>query len=201
MQGGGADLDAVRAMAEPIAAAHGVRVVDVEYRAEQAGCILRVTIERAQPLSDRAAGPSSGGVSIDDCVRVSRDLSTALDVDGPIAHHYNLEVSSPGVERRLQTADDFRRQVGKLLKVKLARPAADGQRVLRGTLLGVAAEQLCMEVDGRTHEVALADVQEARLVFEFGRASTGPRSAGAGPVGKKTGRARHKTKAARAGRR
>src|SRR5690606_20069475 len=92
----------------------------------------------------------------------------ALDGDEIIDHAYNLEVSSPGLDRPLRSERDFRRQRGRLAKVKLHEPAPDGQRVLRGTILEADAAGLRMEVDGNLHRVPFDNITEARLVFEIG---------------------------------
>jgi ribosome maturation factor RimP len=146
-----------RALIEPLASAHGLEIVDVEW----SGRVLRIVIDRPE---------GAGEVSVDDCTRLSRDVSTALDVEDFIAKSYSLEVSSPGLDRPLRSARDFRRHVGKLCKVKLREPAVDGQRVLRGRLLDVGDATFRIEVDKKHHEVAIDNVAEARLVIEFGPA-------------------------------
>jgi ribosome maturation factor RimP len=173
-------LDELRALIEPVALAHGVELVDVEWTSNRAGRVLRITIDRPENAtssepSDSAAPLKPGapeGVTLDDCVRVSRDVSTALDVHDPVAQRYSLEVSSPGLDRPLTSERDFRRQVGRLAKVKLHKPAPDGQTVLRGTILGAADGSAEMEVDGNHHRFALANVREAKLVFELGSGSS-----------------------------
>jgi ribosome maturation factor RimP len=181
-QGRKIDLAAVRAVAEPVAVAHGLELVDVEWASTHHGMVLRVIIER--PLStDRLSSDSLGepppkpseptvsGVALGDCVGVSRDLSAALDANETIDAKYNLEVSSPGLDRPLTTTRDFRRQLGRLAKIKLVEPAADGQQVLRGTIQSVGEDEsrptVCLLVDGNVHEVTLENVQLAKLVFEL----------------------------------
>ena len=168
-------LDGVRAVAAPLCAAHGVELVEVLWSTERGGRVLRVIIDR--PLDEREAEETDAParavvpaetVSLEDCVRVSRDLSTALDVEETIAQSYNLEVSSPGLDRPLRTERDFRRQRGRLAKVKLQEPAVDGQRVLRGTILEADSDGLRREVDGNLHRVPFDNITEARLVFEIG---------------------------------
>src|SRR5690606_12555219 len=116
------DVAAVRALVEPVVAAHGLELVELEWASGRQGLVLRVVIDHPEPPPAEPAAPAAleaGGVTLDDCVRVSRDLSTALDVEDPVAHSYSLEVSSPGIDRPLRSARDFRRQVGRLAKVKL----------------------------------------------------------------------------------
>jgi ribosome maturation factor RimP len=160
----GVDLAKVRAVVAPALAAHGVSLVDVEWETDRAGWVLRVTIER----EGSAASPTHG-VTLDDCADVSRDVSALLDADEAlIPQHYHLEVSSPGIDRPLRTEADFARFAGQVAKVKLARPAPDGQRLLRGPLDAAPAGRVAVLVDGKRIEVPFADVVEARLVFEMG---------------------------------
>ena len=169
--GAAAELSAVRALVEPLARSHGVELVDVEWASGPQGRILRVTIERDDggDLAPMAAGVSpqaaGSGVTLDDCVQVSRDISTALDIEDVVrSSAYSLEVSSPGLDRPLRSRRDFHRHRGLLAKVKLLQPAADGQRVLRGTIVS-CEEQLLLSVDGKEHTVALDDIAQARLVY------------------------------------
>lgn len=157
----GVDLDKVRAVLAPLLSVHGVELVDLAWLTERVGWTLRVTIER--PSSTDAGG----GVTLDDCAEVSRDASAALDVADVIPHHYHLEVSSPGLDRPLRTPAEFARFAGKLAKVKLAEPAPDGQKVLRGTLAEAPEGTVALIVDGRRVEVPFASVAEAQLVFEL----------------------------------
>jgi ribosome maturation factor RimP len=154
---------------EPVVHAHGAEVVDIEFRPERGGWVLRVFVEKAgaahQALSTREAA-----VSLELCANVSRDLSPALDVVDLIPHAYQLEVSSPGVERPLRTERDFARFTG--LKARLKRRPDEngsaGDRVVVGLLDGVTEGRVRV-VDGhRTHEIPLSDIESARLVFEFG---------------------------------
>lgn len=165
---GGVDLDAVRALVEPLVAAHVLELCDVEWTSSPHGKVLRVTID------------SDAGIKVEDCVRVSRDLSTALDVSEIITPAYSLEVSSPGLDRPLRTLRDFSRQIGRLAKVKLKAPAHDGQHVLRGTIVSVQQDDgdsplVNMEVDGNPHAVVLDNIREAKLVFELGNSSKATR--------------------------
>jgi ribosome maturation factor RimP len=158
----GVDLGRVRAALAPVLSAHGVDLVELEWTTERAGWILRITIERI--------GSTYGegfGVTLDDCAEVSRDASSVLDVEDLIPHRYNLEVSSPGLDRPLRTPAEFSRFVGQTAKVKLSRPAPDGQRVLRGPLAEAPEGKVAVVVDGKRIEVPFTDVAEANLVFEL----------------------------------
>jgi ribosome maturation factor RimP len=161
---GHAGLARLREAIAPLLAAHGVELVEAEWTGDRMGPTLRLTIERPgeDPAPDRP-----GGVSLDDCAEVSRDVSTLLDVEDLVAGRYNLEVSSPGLDRKLRGEADFVRFVGRLARVKLTRAAPDGQRLLRGTLEPAPAGRVAVRVDGKRVEVPSADVEEARLVFEL----------------------------------
>jgi ribosome maturation factor RimP len=157
----GADLARIREAVAPVLSAHGVALVDLEWATDRGGWLLRVTIER------EGSPDQGGGVTLDDCADVSRDISAVLDTEDPIAAHYNLEVSSPGLDRPLRKEADFTRFVGKLAKVKLARPTPDGQRLLRGTLDAAPPGSIAVVVDGKRLEAPFADVVQANLVFEL----------------------------------
>jgi ribosome maturation factor RimP len=157
----GLDLARVRAAIAPVLAAHGVVMVDLVWTTERAGWTLRLTIER------EGSTEAGGGVTLADCAEVSRDVSAVLDVEDLVPHRYNLEVSSPGLDRPLRTSAEFVRFVGRLARIKLTRPASDGQRVLRGTLESAAEGRVGIVVDGKPFEVPLADIAEANLVFEL----------------------------------
>ncbi len=158
----GVDLEKVRAAIIPALAARGVELFEVEWLTDRAGWTLRVFIERP------GAQDASGGVTLEDCVEVSRDVSSVLDgVEDLIPHHYNLEVSSPGLDRKLRGPSDYVRFVGQLAKLKLKKPAPDGQRVLRGLIEEATEGRVAMLVDGKRVEVAASDVEEGRLVYEL----------------------------------
>lgn len=157
--------------------AHGGEVVDVEFKSEGGGWILRVFVEK-QGSADRKASTKDGAIDIDACAKIARDLSPALDVVDLVAHRYNLEVSTPGVERPLRNAADFIRFAGEKAKVKLETPVS-GQKVLVG-ILGDCKDGRCTIVDGsREFEFEIADVSSARLVFEFGPAAKPGKQKGA----------------------
>lgn len=153
------DAERVRARIEPIVVGKGFGLWDIEWT----GSILRVFIEHPAQLDDPLAG-----VTLEDCAHISRAVSLALDEVDVIPGAYNLEVSSPGLDKPLRSANDFKRQIGRLAKCKLKEAASDGQMALRGTILAVGSESIDMEVDGNPFTVALANIREAKLVFEVG---------------------------------
>ncbi len=162
------DLARLSAVIDPVARAHGAEVAFVEFKNE-GGWVLRVYVEKAGS-AEKNADTKDASVDLDLCSAVARDLSPALDVADLIPHRYNLEVSSPGLERPLLGERDFVRFTGKKAKLKLTRAVA-GQKVLVGVLGGVDKDKnISVREGSRTFEVPLADVEKARLVFEFGPA-------------------------------
>jgi len=138
-------------LADPVVTHEGLELVDVEFGREQHGTVLRVFI-------DRAGG--EGGVSLDDLTRVSRQLSDLLDVHDVVAGPYNLEVSSPGIDRRLRRPEQFRRFVGKKVRVRTAEPI-DGRRVFTGTLTAVDVDGIVLTLDGGSHSIRFAEIARA----------------------------------------
>jgi ribosome maturation factor RimP len=159
----GVDLERVRVALAPVLSSHEVVLVDLEWITERNGWTLRLTIERQGGTMTNLAG----GVTLADCAEVSRDASAVLDVEDLIPQSYNLEVSTPGLERRLRSAADFERFAGQMAKVKLSRQASDGQKVLRGVIAEAPAGMIAVIVSGKRVEAPIADVADAHLVFEL----------------------------------
>ena len=109
---------------------------------------------------------SDDGIGLDDCERVSHQVSGVLDVEDPIHGHYVLEVSSPGLDRPLRTEEHFRRQAGRLVKIVLVE-GRPGRRRYKGRIRDVADGVLQIEVDGEGVALPLSDIESARLVPEF----------------------------------
>ena len=169
------DRDRLVAVVDPVVRAHGAELFYVELKHEN-GWILRVFVEKTGACVNRLS-TKDAAVDLELCSAIARDLSPALDVADPIPHRYALEVSSPGIERPLKKEADFVRFQGEKAKLKLGHGVA-GQKVLVGTLGELKDGTLALADGGRTYEIPLADVQSARLVFEFGPASKpgGPKS-------------------------
>jgi ribosome maturation factor RimP len=160
------NLEALGAAVGRIAASYGLEIFDLQFRRESIGWVLRVIVDRA---ADRADG--SEAVSIDDCRRVSEDLSARLDVEPALlARHegvaYTLEVSSPGLDRPLRGEADYRRFLGRLAKIVTLEPVA-GQSHFAGRLTGVEDGAVLLVEGKRTHRVPLSAISRARLEVEF----------------------------------
>lgn len=138
------------------AAVHGLgyELVGIEYRAQGRRSLLRVYIDTPE------------GVSVDDCERVSRQISSVLDVDDPIPGQYVLEVSSPGLDRPLFTAEHFRRFSGNRVKLRIS-PPLDGRRNFSGVLVGMRDDAVVVVQDNEEVEIPLHHIERARIVPEF----------------------------------
>jgi ribosome maturation factor RimP len=156
-------LAQLRQVVEPICAAHGLALVDARFTNEH-GFVLKVLIER--PGSDARSGAQ---VSLDDCQRVSRDLSTALDVAEGVAPQgaYRLEVGSPGLDRPLFSLADFQRFAGEDVKITTFKPV-DGRRRFSGKLAGIEGQQVLLEQDGQLIKLQHDEIAKANLVYRFG---------------------------------
>ncbi len=164
----GIDHALVVGIVEPVVRAHGAELVDVEWKTEGHGWVLRVLIEKLGSL-EKKAPTEQAGVDLETCSNIAKDLSPALDVNDPIPHRYSLEVGSPGVERALRKASDFARFESKKAKLKL-HVAQSGQKVLVGLLGPLVDSKVTLVVDEKTFHIPLSEIASARLVFEFGPA-------------------------------
>lgn len=151
-------LNKVREIAAPLAAQEGLELIDVELGGPGGRQILRIFIDK------------SGGVSLDDCSSISRAVSAALDVEDPIQGAYDLEVSSPGLDRPLRTPEHFQKFAGKRVRVKTfgPLPECENRKTFVGILQGYDNETIVLDVDGRIFRVPHAQVSKANVdpVFE-----------------------------------
>ena len=137
---------------EPVVESMGYELVGVEFNAGGGHGTLRVYIDREQ------------GVSLDDCAAISHQLSGILDVEEPIQQAYDLEISSPGIDRPLFKLADFERFIGETAKIKLA-VGVQGRKNFKGRLQAVTDEKLItIEVDGEQFDLPYADIARANLV-------------------------------------
>jgi ribosome maturation factor RimP len=164
----GIDRARLDAVVDPVVHAHGAEVVDVEFKSEPGGWVLRVYVEKLGS-AEKNADTRDAAVDLELCSNVSRDLSTALDVADVVPHRYHLEISSPGVERPLKKERDYVRFSGKKAKLKL-HEASHGEKVVVGVIQG-AENGIVQLADGpRKHAIPVVQIASARLVFEFGPA-------------------------------
>jgi ribosome maturation factor RimP len=150
----------VTELAEPFTAALGLELADVEYKQEGGRMVLRLFIDR------------DGGVTLDDCTAVSRELAEILDVEDFIHGRYNLEVSSPGLNRPLKKPSDYERFTGRLVKIRTFELLADDEGSMRktfvGELLGLMGGVVRLKLsEGQTAGIPLEKVAKANLEFEF----------------------------------
>lgn len=143
----------IQALLEPAIAGLGYEFVGLELIRGR-GQLLRIYIDR------------EGGVGLDDCEYVSREVGALLDVHDPIKGAYTLEVSSPGLDRPLFTPDHFERFAGRRARVTLHAPQ-DGRRKFDGSILGVDGDVLRFEQDGHEVRLDFADIHRANLVPEL----------------------------------
>jgi len=166
----GLDRERLLAAVEPVLAAHGVDGVELRWRTDRGERVLELTLERP------GVAEPGGGITIELCTDVSRDLSVALDVADVIGARYRLEVGSPGIERALYQPADYARFAGRTARLRLTAPV-DGQRALRGVLRGLDPQgAVLLETPEGVRAYDFAGIESARLVFEWNEARERPRS-------------------------
>ncbi len=138
----------------------GYEAVGVEYIPQGKHSLLRLYIDQ------------EAGVALEDCEKVSRQVSLFLDVEDPIRNEYSLEVSSPGLDRPLFLKEHFERFSGREITLRLSAPL-EGRRKFKGMLKGVVNEQIVLEVDGQSQDqeavlISLAQIEKANLIPEMG---------------------------------
>jgi ribosome maturation factor RimP len=162
--------EVMRNLIEPIVADHALELVDVETHQGRPPWTLRVIVDTPE---------GDGRVPIEHCAEVSRESGARLDASEAIPVRYQLEVSSPGLDRVLAREKDFVAACGSELKLETRQPLA-GRRRFRGRLLGFDAGVLRLAVDGTDVSIAFDDVARARTVYEFTRDDFAQRNGGSG---------------------
>ena len=155
--------ESARKLIEPVLNNKGFKLVDIEYRREQAGWILRIYIDRKKRGNHETL---KSGITLDDCAIVSRDIETILDVESIIPYSYHLEVSSPGITRPLKKEEDFLDNIGKMVKIKCFGDTQEKQ-TFSGRLLECVAGNIKIKTDNITLEIPLLRVIKANLLVEF----------------------------------
>ncbi len=133
----------------------GMEMVDLEFRFESGRWTLRIFIDK------------EGGVTVDDCANVNKELGYLIEAKNIIDYHYVLEVSSPGLNRPLKKEKDFMRSIGKMIKLELARPVNKKSK-FTGRLTNVREGMISLSVDdGGLVELPLREIDKARVKYEF----------------------------------
>ncbi|BEH10433.1 MULTISPECIES: ribosome maturation factor RimP [Geobacter] len=150
----------ITSVAEQVLIPQGLELVEVEYKREGRQMILRLFVDKP------------GGISLDDCAAVSRELSEILDVEDFIREHYTLEVSSPGLNRPLKKEADYERYSGRLVKVRtfelLADEEGNRRKTFLGDLVGLSGGVVTLTLrEGQLARIPLDKIAKANLEFEF----------------------------------
>jgi len=145
--------DELKDLLQPAIGRLGYELADLEAKLGGGGGVVRVFIDHPD------------GISLEDCEKVSLAVSALLDVEDPLPGQYNLEVSSPGLDRKLTKVEHFQRFAGATVKVQMRFPI-QGRKRFRGTLVASDDENIVVEVDGESHSLPMATIDTARLVPE-----------------------------------
>ncbi len=147
-------VNSVADILAPILDEGHIELVDIEFKNEAGGKVLRVYLDKP------------GGIKLDDCAKVSRNLSVLLDVNDVIGSSYNLEVSSPGLRRPLRKESDFERFAGKKVKIKTNEIIEDRKNFI-GNLMGIEKKIVSVDVDGKLYSLPLDSIKKANLELDF----------------------------------
>jgi ribosome maturation factor RimP len=159
-------IEQVWKITEPVVMHHGLEIIDIEYRHESHGTVLRFFLDRAE-----------GGVSLDELAPMSRYLGDVLDVRDVVPGAYVLEVSSPGINRRLRQPNHFRRYIGKRVRIRTVAPQG-GRRNFLGVLEGVEEDGVVVD-DGGSQFIRFDNIARANYEHEFDGRAKGPSQKGA----------------------
>lgn len=138
-------------LTEPVLTDLGFVLVQLEFK----GGVLQIFAEN----------PQTGNLSLDDCTAIHKSLSPLLEVEDPIKGAYTLEISSPGIDRPLVKAEDYKTYTGFDARIELEDANEDGQKRFRGQILGEKDGFVGVMVDGAEHRLELANIKKARLVL------------------------------------
>ena len=146
----------VEELVQPLAVSQGLELVDLELmRARRGRTILRLFLDRP-----------GGGITIQEITRISRVVGDLLEVHDLIPESYHLEVSSPGLTRPFKNLEDYRRYVGRLVRITTRQPR-DGKQVFRGILQGLEDDEVCLQEGGAVYRLPLAEIAKARLDLDM----------------------------------
>lgn len=141
------------ALLEPVVISKGMEIIDLEYRRESIGWVLRLFVD------------NESGISVDDCAAISRLAGDVLDMADLIPNSYHLEISSPGLNRPLRKWEHFQKQIGQIVEVRTTVPVGQKRRNFKGTLKEVSPERVIIESDGQDHAIEIGNIERARLLY------------------------------------
>ena len=147
-------LEQLQALLAPVIEALGYECWGLEFLSQGRHSLLRIYIDHAN------------GILVEDCEKVSRQVSGVLDVEDPISNEYTLEVSSPGMDRPLFTLEQFAKHAGELVKIKLRSPY-EGRRNFQGSLRGVEEQDVVVLVDDHEYLLPIDMIEKANIVPRF----------------------------------
>lgn len=150
----GSVTESIEGLVTPIIHENRLELVDVEYKKEGKNWFLRIYIDK------------EGGVTVDDCTRVSREIEDLIDVEEVVPSSYILEVSSPGLDRPLKREKDFLRFKGKRAHVTTYTPIHE-QKSFKGTIRDFQEDTLFLDIDSQPVEIPKSQIAKARLEIEF----------------------------------
>ena len=136
---------------EPVVAGMGYELVEIEFNSHPKNKVLRLYIDKEE------------GILIEDCSEVSRQVSAVIDVEDPISGFFNLEVSSPGLDRPLRKLEDYERFKDEMVKIKTSMPQ-DGQRNFKGQIKDVDKDSVLIECEGKEVSLLISAIEKARLI-------------------------------------
>jgi ribosome maturation factor RimP len=139
---------------EPVVKGMGYELVEIEYQPNPKHGVLRLFIDK------------KSGIQVEDCSAVSKQISAVIDVEDPIPGHFNLEISSPGMDRPLRRAEDFQQYSGEVVKIKTSM-AFEGQRNFKGRLKGLEEDLVIVECEDKEVRLPITAIDKARLVPDF----------------------------------
>jgi ribosome maturation factor RimP len=143
-------------MLRPAVEEVGKELLGIEYISAGNNSVLRLFIDH------------ENGIDVDDCAEVSRQVGAILDVEDPISSEFNLEVSSPGLDRPLFDKSHYEAVIGEIIEVKLSIPL-NGRRKFKGCLVAVENDTLIVTVDGEDYDLVLGNIVKANLVFNHNK--------------------------------
>lgn len=149
-----AKMNVLKELIEPSVVALGLQLWGIEMLSQGRHSLLRIYID------------SEDGVDVEDCAKVSRQVSGVLDVEDPISGEYTLEVSSPGMDRPLFTLEQYKAYIGHVVQLKLRMPF-DGRRKFKGVLSGIEDEDIVLVVDEDEYLLPVDHIEKANIVPQF----------------------------------